>query len=400
MRVSLLTNGPGELWGWARPVVAELRRRGHSVSLWLLPCQFASGYERTAASRLGVDKLEGPESASWMWSALSREKTDGVLQLGGDLLFGRRLAKSAKAPLLCYAYGFQKGMEHARVFTAYPGMAANLNAEMKAGAGSRGSERARGIGDLVKDSLALEREPFNWAGPERHGGAGAERLLLFPGSRPAIRALALPWLEEAVRHLRALLPEVQVGTLFSPFVPESEFSAWRGAGLNPMRGESGGAMKCADYALTQPGTNNLEMMHCGLPALVAAPLDFLKVIPVSGLKGFLSGVPLLWPRLKERGIRRNLRRYGGFLSWPNRIANREVMDELAGDVTPGSVAQHLAAALRDKEKLRRVREELFALSGDAGAAARLCDALEQETGGRVTGGAAEDPSAARPPRES
>jgi lipid-A-disaccharide synthase len=396
MRVSLLTNSPGELWGWARPVVAELRKRGHSVSLWLLPCQFASGYERMAASRLGVDKLEGSDSGIWKssmlmsglrtWSALSREKTDGVLQVGGDLLFGRRLAKSAKAPLLCYAYGFQKGMEHARVFTAYSGMAADMNAKIGARVktGARSPERrARAVGDLVKDALALEREPFKW-NDDRDDSVGGARLLLFPGSRPAIRGLALPWLEEVVRHLRDLVPAVQVGTLFSPFVPESEFPVWRDAGLNPMRGDSGAAMRSADYALTQPGTNNLEMMHCGLPALIAAPMEFLKVIPVGGLGGFLSGVPLLGARLKERGIRRKLSSYGDFTSWPNRIANRAVMDELTGDVAPRDAARHIVEAMRDKEKLRRVREELLALSGDGGAASRLCDALEREAGGNRT----------------
>jgi lipid-A-disaccharide synthase len=386
MRVSLLTNSPGELWGWARPVVAELRKRGHSVSLWLLPCQFASGYERMAASRLGVDKLEGSGSGMWMsgrrtWGALSWEKTDCVLQIGGDLLFGRRLAKSAGAPLLCYAYGFQKGMDRARVFTAYPSMAVSINARIYAKTNARAPERrARAVGDLVKDSLALEREPFKWDGDSN--GKNAARLLLFPGSRPAIRRLALPWLEEAVRHLKGLLPSVQVGTLFSPFVPENEFPVWRDAGLNPMRGESGAAMRSADYALTQPGTNNLEMMHCGLPALIVAPIGFLKVIPVSGLKGVLSGVPLLGPWLKERGIRRNLDRYGDFTSWPNRIASRAVMDELTGDITPQDAARHVAEALQDKEKLRRTREELLALSGNGGAASSLCDAMETEAGGR------------------
>jgi lipid-A-disaccharide synthase len=142
-------------------------------------------------------------------------------------------------------------------------------------------------------------------------------------------------------------------------------------------------MRSADYALTQPGTNNLEMMHCGLPALITAPMDFLKVVPVSGLRGLLTDVPLLGPWLKERGIRRILGRYGNFTSWPNRIANRAVMDELTGDVTPRDIARHVAAAMRDKEKLRRVREELLTLSGDGGAAARLCDALEREAGARV-----------------
>jgi hypothetical protein len=56
------------------------------------------------------------------------------------------------------------------------------------------------------------------------------------------------------------------------------------------------------------------------------------------------------------------------------------MDELTGDVTPEDAARHIAKAMRDKEKLRRVREELLALSGDGGASSRLCDALEREAG--------------------
>jgi lipid-A-disaccharide synthase len=146
-------------------------------------------------------------------------------------------------------------------------------------------------------------------------------------------------------------------------------------------------MKAADYALTQPGTNTLEMMHCGLPALVAAPYDFLKVIPVSGVAGILSGVPLLGPYLKERAIKRGLGRYGGFMSWPNRLAGDAVMDEIAGDVNPKDIAQKIARALSDREKLKRARETLLAVSreGDEGreksAAALFCDALESSCEG-------------------
>ena len=88
MRVTILTNGPGELWGWVRPVVSELRKRGHTISLWLLPCQFSSGYEREAASFLGVDKLEGPSGTAGTWQNIIHEKTDKIIQLGGDIIFG------------------------------------------------------------------------------------------------------------------------------------------------------------------------------------------------------------------------------------------------------------------------------------------------------------------------
>jgi lipid-A-disaccharide synthase len=334
--------------------------------LWLLPCQFASGRERVAASYLGVDKLEGPDSGARAWSALAEEKTDRVLQLGGDLLFGRRLAGSARAPLFCYAYGFKKGMGHSQVFTAYPRMAEAIDKKLGA------SVRTRVIGDLVKDSLALERQPFHW-----NEEKDSPRLLLFPGSRPAIRGLALSWLGEVVRHLREAAPGIRVRALFSPFVPDSEFADWLNAGLNPFKAEPGVAMKNADYALTQPGTNTLEMMHRGLPALAAAPADFLRLVPATGLGGLASGVPWFGPWLKERAIRRNLERYGGFMTWPNRIAGRMVLDEISGGVTPREIARRVAEAAYDKARLNRVREELLSLSGPEGAVLRLCDAVER-----------------------
>ena len=370
MKVALLTNGPGELWGWARPVIAELRKREHSVSLWLLPCQFASGYERVVASGLGVDKLEGPGSSAWMWSALAQEKTDCVLQLGGDLLFGRRIAGCAKAPLLCYAYGLKKVMEYAHVFTAYQVMAEDIDAKLQT--------PARVIGDLVKDSLSLERSNEKIGAAER---SSRPHILFLPGSRSAIRNLSIKWFAKIIRHIKNLIPDARFTTLFSPFVPENEFRVWEDAGLNPAKTGSGAAMtgtvmKAADYALTQPGTNTLEMMHCGLPALVAVPFDFLDAAPIGGLAGLISSVPLAGPALKKWKMQHNLKQYEGFVSWPNRIAGRTILDEAVGNITPYDLAERIAASLKDEKKLSRVRDELLTLSGEGGAVVRLCDAVE------------------------
>ena len=367
MKIALLTNGPGELLGWVRPVITELRRRGHSVSLWLLPCQFASGHERAVASSFGADKLEGPCSSAWMWHALAQEKTDIVLQLGGDLLFGRRLAERAGAPLLCYSYGFKKGMKHAQVFTAYKSMARDISSKLKA--------PVHVIGDLVKDSLETGKEtPL----PERAHGP---RVLLFPGSRTPIRKLSFKWFAKITRHVKARVPDVQFTTMFAPFVPENEISAWENAGLNPVRSSismAASAMRTSDYALTQPGTNTLEMMHCGLPALVAIPFAFLNAAPVGGLAGLISSIPLVGTALKKWKLRQHMEQYGGFVSWPNRIAGRTILDEAVGDLTPYDLAERIMASLKNEAKLSRVRSELLELSGKGGATARLCDALEKE----------------------
>jgi len=210
--------------------------------------------------------------------------------------------------------------------------------------------------------------------------------LLFPGSRPAIRNLSLKWFVKVTRHVNTLIPGVRFTTLFSPFVPENEMPVWKDAGLNPVKSDTatpigiatmaGSAMRTADYALTQPGTNTLEMMHCGLPALVAVPFDFLDAAPVSGLGRLVSRVPLLGKTIKEWKVRQSLRRFGGFLSWPNRIAGRAILDEAIGNLTPYDLAERVAASLEDKKKLACVRGELLKLSGEGGAASRLCDAAE------------------------
>ena len=369
MRVSILTNGPGELWDWARPVATELRLRGHSVSLWLLPCPFASGREREAASLLGVDKLEGPSGVARTWRELGAERTDRVLQLGGDLMFGTRLARSAKAPLFVYTYGAKKGLGRAQaVFTACPAMASGIS----------GKPGARPIGDLVRDALEMDAHSpsaASWNWPEE---PDSPRLLLLPGSRPAIRRAARDWLTAVVAALRSEFPRLRVRTLFSPFMLDSELEAWCDAGLEPVRVGAGVAMRGADYALTQPGTNTLEMMHCGLPGLTAAPHAFLEHIPVAGLRGFATSLPFVGIRIRRAAVGRVLARHNGFISLPNRIANRSIVDELYGDVTPQTLALRIASALRDPEGLAETRAALLELSGEGGAAARLCDALEAQ----------------------
>ena len=359
MRITILTNGPGELWGWVRPVASELRKRGHSISLWILPCQFASGHEREAASLLGVDKLEGPANASRIWRDIAEERTDKIIQLGGDIAFGLRMSEKAGAPLTCYSYGHRRDIKDVKLLTAYEAQARNV--------------QAAAIGDLVKDAVMMDITPsavsaWNWAKDD-----SSPRILFLPGSRPAIRKPALEWLAEAHTALKARMPGVRVRTLFSQFMPESEFAAWQKAGLNPIRTGAGVAMREADYALTQPGTNNFELMHCGLPALVVAPEKFLRFVPISGVLGMLANLPVLGLKLRRIGALRVIERWGGCISLPNRIAPHKVMAEMWGDVTPEDAAEEICERLADKESLKATRQELLSMSGAPGAASRLCD---------------------------
>lgn len=361
-RLTLLVNGPGELWGWARPLCGALGDRGWHITLQLLPCPFASGREKDVAEEFDIPAVLPPRPPLSLFRALGKEKAEVVLQLGGDLFWGRLCARRAGARLGCYTYGRKPGLERCdRVWTAFPFMEQRI-------ATNRVSPRL--VGDLVLDGLALDRGESPW---RRLGG---RRIVFFPGSRPAIREKALEFLAAVAADLRQSRPSVQIVTLLSPFSSQPECSVWTDAELHPTRLGAGVVLPDADLALTQPGTNTLELMHAGVPALVAVPFQFLRQVPLSGLKGVLAAVPLLGGSLKEHYLRRQASRKG-FLSWPNRMGGAEIMKECVGELSPQDVSGELRLLLENDADLRRRARLLKEMSGRAGAAERLADEIEE-----------------------
>ena len=366
MRIAILTNGPGELWGWARPVIHELKRRGCYISLWLLPCQYASGHEYQAAKILGADEIHSHNADGLniiniinLWRELGRERADRVLQLGGDLFWGNRIAKANNIKLFCYSYGYKQGLNNAQAFTAF-------NSQLKLFKNLQG---VRAIGDLVKDALKLDLNLNLNLWPDNAG----VKVLYLPGSRPKIRRAVLPWLTNFNKKLNELI-KINFITLLPIFAPQDELEAWQKANLNPVIAPSGLAMAQADFAITQPGTNTLELMHSGLPALVIAPESFLDVVPLSGLKGLAA--KFLSKNIKRRALNKVIAKWGGFISLPNRIANKFILDELYGDVSIEQIALKACEILNNKAKLKSESEELLNLSGSQGSAAEiLCDEL-------------------------
>ena len=103
--IVILSNGPGELVTWVRPVVQQLRQQANidmRISVILSPCPHATGKEvAIARSYPEVDRVQPPE---YFWRFLLWGKTAEnwhwyrqgvVLFLGGDQFFtvvvGKRL---------------------------------------------------------------------------------------------------------------------------------------------------------------------------------------------------------------------------------------------------------------------------------------------------------------------
>ncbi|AFM20976.1 hypothetical protein Anamo_0319 [Acetomicrobium mobile DSM 13181] len=363
--VYILTNGPGELWDWARPLVYELDKRGIRSVLWLLPCQFASGMERICAHRLSFYRIIGPYNwAKTFYESIRARDVGLVVQLGGDLMFGRFLSRMSGAELFCYTYGRKRGLHGcSRVFTAYEVMADHIRED---------GVSPLVIGDLVADSLRLDLDVGE--GPKMGLPAQkytSRKVALFPGSRPAIRQRALSYLRELYGHLRSLL-DIDVITLLSPFSLDEEVKAWEEAGLNPTRESTPFALRGVDLALTQPGTNTLELFYLRVPTLVAVPYAFLSDIPFSGLKGVMLRLPLVKDRLLQ-----SLSKKKGMLSWPNRITGKNLIPELVGDYTPKELAEAMIEYLNDIYWLKKTSELMGQLTSSYGASKRLAEEIMQ-----------------------
>ena len=87
----------------------------------------------------------------------------------------------------------------------------------------------------------------------------------------------------------------------------------------------------------------------------------------------LASLPLVGLKLRRIAAMRIIDRWNGFISLPNRTANKKIISELYGNVSPADAARAIYRDLSSPETLAKIRDELLNMSGDSGAASRLCD---------------------------
>ncbi len=359
MNIALLANGPGEVWGWCRPFLREAERRNWQVDVHLLPCPYASGRELDALRTLSQRVYLHQTSLNAFADFAKHHNYRATLQMGGDLMFGRFLSWRHKIPLLCYSYGRKKGMEKcAKVLTSRLGLYQTSRLEI--------------VGDLVLDSLE-KGEEHPWIAPE------GKRVAVFPGSRPQIRNKAFLFLQQIRKELVLCDPDVELRVLLSPFSREEESERWRERGFSVWRGSMPSGIQGADLALTQPGTNTLELLYCCQPFAVTVPFSFLRQMPLSGLVGMIDKIPCVGASIREHIIRKKIPRYIGKTAWPNRLVNDTIVPELIGEYTAADMAATVIELLSQPEKLRGQKARLneLALQVKPGAPGRICDIIER-----------------------
>ncbi len=420
--ILILSNGPGEIATWVRPVVKALRQRLPNsadvrISLILSPCVNASGREAEMAASLGgLDRVQGAQhffpflllgktATDWDWSPQGV-----VVFLGGDqiypVLIGRRLGYRT----IIYAEWEARWHRWVdRVAAMTPAIVDQAPPQFR--------HRCEVIGDLMTevetdgDQAAAIATALNLQPDEPLIG-------LMPGSKPAKLRIGLPFCLATATALHQQRPQTRFVIPVAPMLSLEALTQFADPHHNPDCGLFEGVTSAhlvqsmgqlprlrtaagleillwtsqpaydllAQLALclTTVGANTAELGALGIPMMVVLPTQKLEVMKAwDGIPGLLANLPLVGDPLARpinRLVLRKIYQQGRLFAWPNLWAQRSVVPELIGPLQPRVVADQLVDYLDHPDRLAAMAADLRSLRGTPGAAAKLATLVVTELG--------------------
>ncbi|OUL20517.1 lipid-A-disaccharide synthase [Nostoc sp. RF31YmG] len=409
--ILILSNGPGEVTTWVRPVVRALRqqlgddRSVVRISIVLSPCPHASGKE--AAIALSYPEVDRVQGAEHFWQFLLWGKTfdnwdwrsRGVIVfLGGDQFFPVVIGKKLGYSTVIYAewdarwyslinrFGVMKPKVAERVPQKY-------------------AHKFTVVGDLMLEAQSSLRT--------QDSGLGTERIGLLPGSKAAKLAQGVPLTLAIAEYIKAKRPQTQFVIPVAPTLDLQTLANFADPQKNPFVETFGfggaslifsddnqqkPALKTANgltvelwqetpaydllsqcsICLTTVGANTAELGSLAVPMLVLLPTQQLDAMRSwDGLPGLLANLPgvgstfakvINWLFLRRKGL----------LAWPNIWAQEEIVPELVGQLQPPEIGEMVLDLLAHPEKLAQMQLQLRNVRGEAGAAQKLATLVKQE----------------------
>ena len=403
--ILILSNGPGEITTWVRPVVKSLRQLlGDNsaevrISVMLSPCPHATGKEAAiAASYVEVDRVQSSEhfmncliwgktAQSWDW----REK-GVVLFLGGDQVFPLIMGKRLKYRTVIYAEW------EARWYRWIDGFGV-MNESVRDKVPGNYQEKMTVTGDLMADvqQIALstsQTEPIIGILPGSKAGKLAQGV-------PLCLAIAekIHQQRPQIRFVLPVAPTLNVETLASFADPQINSLVKKMGGVSgklipgkePMIQTSGGLkielirafpaqeiMSQFTLALTTVGANTAELGALAVPMMVLLPTQQLDAMRSwDGLPGVLARLPVLgtvFAKIINGWMIKQKRLY----AWPNIWAKSEVVPELVGELQPEDVANQVLDWLDHPKTLAQIRDRLKQVRGKPGAAHAIAQLVQQQ----------------------
>ncbi len=399
--VVFISNGPGELTTWVKPLAEDLHRslsiRPYepnafiSLSLVLVPCPNATGNEKEVATSWKLfDKVT---AAKDFWSVLINPKKFGywppkgiVVFLGGDQFWSVLLSARLKYKNITYAEWIARWpFWNDRIAAMSPKVKQRLPKKLK--------QRCVVVGDLMAD---IKKESKNSA-PLPQG----KWVAILPGSKKAKLSIGIPFFLEVAdllsqknqdyNFLIPLAPTTNIEEIYYFSSPKNAIAREYNSKVKQIElpnklcpwkilvTESGTKLHLiekhpaydfisqCELAITTIGANTSELGSLGIPMIVVVPTQHLNVMEAwDGFLGILARLPILKYFLGLLiGLWRMRRKK--FMAWPNIAANRMIVPERIGKITPKDIANEANEWLNSPRRLQGQREDLRSLRGKAGA---------------------------------
>ncbi|MBN3925456.1 lipid-A-disaccharide synthase [Nostoc sp. NMS4] len=436
--ILILSNGPGEVTTWVRPVVKALRQElgdDHSlvrISVVLSPCSNASGKE--AAIALSYPEVDRVQGAEHFWQFLLWGKTfenwdwrsrGVVVFLGGDQIFPVVIGKKLGYRTVVYAewearwhnlidrFGIMKPQVVARVPQKYAHKFTVVGDLMLEASGH--SSLVIGHLSLANDKGQMTND-IDASTASYKVGQKTELIGLLPGSKAAKLAQGVPLTLVIAEYIHAkrpqtrfvipVAPTLDLPTLASFADPQknsiAEIFGCGGASLIVPEDAKGKALlktatgltvelwqenpayhllsQCC-ICLTTVGANTAELGALGVPMIVLLPTQQLDAMRSwDGLPGLLANLPVVgtpFAKVINWSFLRFVRRKG-LLAWPNIWAQEEIVPELMGKLQPQEIGEMVLDFLAHPEKLDDMRAKLRNIRGESGAAQKIATLVREE----------------------
>ncbi len=230
--IVILSNGPGELLTWVRPVVQQLRQQAKidlRISVILSPCPHATGKEvAIARSYPEVDRVQPPEyfwrfllwgetAENWHW-----HPQGVVLFLGGDQFFTVAVGKRLGYRTVIYAewdarwwrwvdkFGVMKQEVVAQVPPKYADkftVVGDLMNEVRKEVRSQKSEVRSVFSDQESSNKVISQNLEVLLSKEKNNSI--ELIGLLPGSKPTKLSLGVPLTLAIAQHIHKIRPQTR-----------------------------------------------------------------------------------------------------------------------------------------------------------------------------------------------
>lgn len=417
--ILILSNGPGEVTTWVRPVVRALRqkfgddRNQVRISVVLSPCSNASGKEvAIALSYPEVDRVQGAEH---FWQFLLWGKTfdnwdwrsSGVVVfLGGDQIFPVIIGKKLGYRTVVYAEWEARWHKWIDRFGV-------MKPKVAAVVPQKYVHKFTVVGDLMLEA----REGLDSNSPSAiTSSLKTEFIGLLPGSKAAKLAQGVPLTLSIAEYVRAkrpqtkfvipVAPTLDLETLASFADPQrnsiAKIFGFGGASLiapkdvrgKPLLKTATGLIvelwqenpayqllsQCC-ICLTTVGANTAELGALGVPMIVLLPTQQLDAMRSwDGLPGLLANLPGIGTPFAKaiNWLFLTFVRRKGLLAWPNIWAQEEIVPELMGKLQPQEIGEMVLDFLAHPEKLDDIRAKLRNIRGESGAAQKIAQIVSEE----------------------